>query len=53
MPTASPAKALAFVDSVKLPALSGETSTLEGVAGFDFDQAKAQAMVVGSDIVSS
>jgi hypothetical protein len=43
--------ALEFVKTVELPE-SRPGAALEAVAAFDFDKAKSQAMVVGSDVVS-
>jgi peptidoglycan hydrolase-like protein with peptidoglycan-binding domain len=49
----TPTEALQFVKAVKLPAaLEAAVAPASGVAQFDFDKAKSQALVVGSDIVS-
>ena len=47
----SSTEALEFVSSIELPA-APEGPALETVAAFDFDKAKNQALVVGSDIIS-
>jgi hypothetical protein len=51
MQTISASQALEFVNKVELPPAPLEAQ-LENVASFDFDKAKTQALVVGSDIVS-
>ena len=51
MRSVSSSEALEFVSSIELPP-PAEGPDLETAAAFDFDKAKNQAMVVGSDIVS-
>ena len=52
MSSVSVTEALAFVRTAELPAVPKGRPVLEEVAAFDFNKAKDQAMVVGSDIVS-
>jgi hypothetical protein len=49
---ASTSEALEFVNRLELPPAPLALEGLESVAEFDFDRAKSQAMIVGSDIVS-
>lgn len=52
----SKTEALAFIESVELPTLLETTQAQgtqpDGTPAFDFDKAKDQALVVGSDIIS-
>jgi hypothetical protein len=50
----SPSQALRFVENITLVPLSAEVEAqaLEGMALFDFEKDKAQALVVGSDVIS-
>jgi hypothetical protein len=48
----SASDALEFVETVELPTPPRSEADLEAAAAFDFDKAKSQALVVGSDIVS-
>jgi hypothetical protein len=52
MSSTSPAEALEFVRAAELPPPPEDAPALESVAEFNFDKAKDQAMVIGSDIVS-
>jgi hypothetical protein len=55
MNSSSASKALSFVEQAELPAApppSPQTETTEAVAEFNFDSARDQSVVVGSDIIS-